>query len=230
MSGDDWRIDPDELEQKSFLRKYGLGVGIGAVVLVCIVAFAFAMTSDKSPAPRRAPEMTMVRLAPPPPPPPTPPPVQQPPEQKIEKEEEMVPEERPIEEPPEAPDEPPVGTDIKGDGKGDGFGLRGPGGTGLGRTGGTGSKYGAYAAKVQSRIADALRTNSRTRNASLSVQVRVWPDSTGRITRAQLAGSTGDSALDAAIRNDVLTGLQLSEPPPEDMPRPISLRLTARRP
>ena len=82
---------------------------------------------------------------------------------------------------------------------------------------------------MQSRIADALRRNGRTRNANLSMQVRIWADSSGRITRASLVGSTGDSALDSAIANEVLSGLQLQEAPPADMPMPINLRITARK-
>ena len=34
----------------------------------------------------------------------------------------------------------------------------------------------------------------------------------------------------AAIKDEVLAGLQLREPPPEDMPVPIVMRLNARRP
>jgi hypothetical protein len=45
-----------------------------------------------------------------------------------------------------------------------------------------------------------------------------------------LAGSTGHPVVDAAIKEEVLTGLQLEEPPPADMPLPIVIRLTARRP
>jgi protein TonB len=62
----------------------------------------------------------------------------------------------------------------------------------------------------------------------MSLQVRVWPDSGGRITRAQLVGSSGNPAVDQAIKNQVLTGLQL-QAPPADMPVPIVLRLTARK-
>jgi TonB family protein len=143
------------------------------------------------------------------------------------------------EEKPEEPkDEPPpvdLGTNLKGDGPPDGFGMRGSGnGNLLGDRKGAGSgqrsRWGWYAGQVQSRIADALRCNDRTRRVSLNVQVRVWPDATGRITRAQLAGSTGDAGLDAALKNEVLQGLQLQEPPPQGMPLPIVLRLTARRP
>jgi hypothetical protein len=143
------------------------------------------------------------------------------------------------EEPPEpkAVDEPPpvnIATGIKGDGPPDGFGIRGggdtrPGGAG---TGGTSqrSRWGAYASQVQNRIQGALRENRRTRSASLRVEVRIWPDATGRVTRATLAGTTGDAALDTALRDEVLTGMQLTSPPPQDMPLPIIMRLTVRRP
>ena len=143
------------------------------------------------------------------------------------------PEDKP--EPKPANEPPDIGTSVKGDGPADGFGLSGRGGNG--RIGGTGngggqrSRWGWYAGQVQGRIAEGLRQNKKTRSARISgVQVRVWPDAAGRITRAQLAGSTGDAAVDAAIRNEVLTGLQLQEPPPQGMPTPIVLRLSARRP
>ena len=144
-------------------------------------------------------------------------------EQKIE-----APDEKPKDEPPKPPDEPPIGTGIKGDGAGDSFGLTGSTGNGFG--GGGGSRFDWYAGQVQRRIADALRNNSQTREANLSVKVQVWADDSGRITRANLLGSTGDAALDEALSRQVLTGLQISEGPPDGMPMPILLRLTARRP
>ena len=64
----------------------------------------------------------------------------------------------------------------------------------------------------------------------MTLQVRVWPDANGRITRAQLVGSSGNSAVDQAIKNQVLSGLQLPQAPPADMPTPIVLRITARKP
>jgi hypothetical protein len=64
----------------------------------------------------------------------------------------------------------------------------------------------------------------------MNLQVQIWPDKAGRIVRVQLTGSTGDPTIDRAITNEVLSGLQLQEPPPAEMPVPIVLRLTARRP
>lgn len=151
--------------------------------------------------------------------------------------------EEPVETPKEAPpdqpaDEPPpgpLGLDAAAEGPGDAFGLAGkPGGKGLGLGnggggGGGGSKWGWYAAIVQQQIEAAMRRNPRTRAAKTQLQIRIWADKSGRITRA-VPTSTGDAELDAAIRNDVLAGLSLRQPPPDDMPMPIVMRVTARRP
>ena len=129
---------------------------------------------------------------------------------------------------------PAIGTNVKGDGGPDAFGLHGNGGNGLGRSLGDASraarsKWGWYASQVQSRVADAMRANRKTRVASINgAQVRVWSDPTGRIIRSQLSTPTGDAGVDDAIRNEVLNGLQLQEPPPKGMPMPIILRLNAR--
>ncbi len=82
---------------------------------------------------------------------------------------------------------------------------------------------------MQSQIEAALRANNRTRNAVMQLQVRLWADGSGRVSRVQLVSSTGDAELDAIIRNDVLGALMLREPPPKDMPMPMVARVTARR-
>ena len=104
------------------------------------------------------------------------------------------------------------------------------GGLGKSTGRGGGSKYGLYAGQVQSRIAEALRNHKKTRSAALNIKVRIWADPTGRITRATLSGSSGDAAVDRSIREEILTGLQLQSPPPEGMPMPIVMRITATRP
>ena len=48
--------------------------------------------------------------------------------------------------------------------------------------------------------------------------------------RVTLVKSTGDATLDNALKSKALTGLQLTEAPPKDMPMPITLSLSARRP
>jgi TonB family protein len=221
----------DEKETLSFGQRYGFALGIAGLLLLIGVIFAAQSLFKKGPKPRRDTGFTMVQLPPQPlsTPPPTPPPIQQEQEQKMVEQAPVTEEDTKPEQPKEAP--PDLGTGITGNGP-DAFGLSGRGSGGIGRTGSAGShsKWGWYAAQVQSGIADALRRNKRTRSANLRVTVRVWPDASGRITRAKLGESTGDAALDKAIANDVLAGLQLQEPPPAGMPTPIVLRITAHRP
>ena len=132
---------------------------------------------------------------------------------------------------PEAPPSEDLTTGIAGNGPN--MGLSGGSGNNrrnndIGRRG-SASKFGWYAAKVQSSIAEALRRNAATKHSNLSVQVRIWPDANGRITRAQLVGTSGNSEVDQTIKEQVLTGLQLPQAPPADMPTPIVIRITARK-
>ena len=227
---------PDESnyeEKRSVFQRFGFALGIVAVLLVVAVIFVGQSFSGKKKPPHKVPEVTMVKIISTPPPPPPPPP----PQPKIA-EEKMV-EQVQVDDAEAKPEEnaalpgSDLGTSITGNGGPDAFGLtgsRGNGSLGGGGARGSGSRWGWYAGQVQATIAEALRKNSRTREANFRVEVRIWPDLTGRITRAQLVGSTGDSGIDAAIKADVLAGLQLKEPPPAGMPLPIVMRLRANRP
>lgn len=198
---------------------------------------ACSKSTRKEAAPRE--QIVTITLPPPPPPPPPPkveppPPEEKPPEQEMVMQEPVPDNEPPPEAaPPESPPEEALGTGIAGNGpdmglsgKGNGGGTRIGGG---GRNGG-GSQWGYYAAKVQATLATALRGNPQTRSASFSVQVRIWAGPDGSITRVSLVGTTGDPAVDRAIQDQALAGLRLPSPPPEGMPMPITLRLTARKP
>jgi protein TonB len=219
----------DDIDERSFLRKYGIIIGVLAVIITVVVVVARQLASSHTPPPRHEQEITMVKLLPPPvlPPPPPPPPEIQ--EQKMIEQTPVDPNEQKPDDKP-APPTPSLGTGIKGDGPADAFGLNGSGGNDyLGGSGGhVGSRWGWYANEVTATIQDALSKNNLTRNAGFRNEVRVSLDSTGRITRARVA-PTGDPAVDKAI-NEALTGLQLSDPPPAGMPMPIVIRITALRP
>ena len=215
--------DEPQLPEKSFFKRFRIAIIVTAVVIAGIVTVAKLASNGGS---SKHDNFTLVSIAPPPPPPVITPPPPPPPQEEQKIEEPMIKEEAPKEAPPK--DEPPLGTGIKGPGS-DSYGLgSNPGNGRIG--GGDGSKWGWYASQVQSRIQQALQQNRKTRTASMNVNVRVWADPNGRISRAQLASSTGDPALDNAVRDEVLTGLQLPEPPPAGMPAPITLHVTARRP
>jgi hypothetical protein len=230
------RDDMDEDNGGSSTRRYALMAGTGALVLAVLVVGLFILLSGDKDAPRKVQELTIVAIVPPPPPPPPPPPEQPPPQEPVKQE---IPEEKPVEVPKETPqesnDEPPPGPPALDDaGKGPGDLLGKPGGRGLvgsgGGGGGGGTRWGWYASIVQSQIEAALRGNEKTRHAVMQIQVRLWADGAGRINRVQLISSTGNPELDSAIRDQVLGGLTLREPPPKDMPMPITARVTARKP
>lgn len=217
----------DEIEQppENFFRRFRIAILVTGTVLAGIIVVAkLAMSSGGS---SKRDSITLVSLSPPPPPPvlPKPPPPPQQDEKKME--EPMIKEEQPKEAPPKNES---ISTGIKGDGP-NAYGLSNKGGNGLiGGENRKGTKWSWYANQVQSRVQQALQRNRKTRSANMSVNVRIWPDASGRINRAQLANSTGDPLLDSAIRDEVLAGLQLDQPPPADMPKPITLHVAARRP
>jgi outer membrane biosynthesis protein TonB len=226
---------------QSFIRRHGAatGAGVGALAVIATVV-GFFVLGDDTPPPKRVQEITIVSITPPPPPPPPPPPEVKPPEPEMIKQEPIVDpqvkEEAKTEEPKEAPpdDAPPpgpLGLDAAADGPGDSFNLAGrPGGNGLlNGGGGGGSRWGYYSAMVQQQIEAALRANPKTRNSVGQVQVRLWADNTGRVTRVQIVSFTGDADVDSIIRGEVLPGLALRDPPPNDMPMPIVTRITLRR-
>lgn len=226
--------DYDQNDERSFFEKYGMTIVVGVILLLLTgVGLGVYLFAGKMPPPRK-PEEIMVTLLPPPlppppPPPPPPPKIPPPPEQKmVEQPKVDKPEPKPKEAKIEQPPGPP-GPKASGPPSDEGIGGAGGDG-GFDGGGGGGSKYGWYAAEIQACIANALRQNTKTRDISLRLKVRIWSDSTGRITRAILAGSTGDVSLDMAIKNEVLMGLQLQEPPPAGMPMPIVMMIREQRP
>ena len=225
-----------EAEDDGFAKRHrGLLIVAGVLVLALVVYF-FPKPGPSAPV-KKAERIVSVTLPPPPPKVVPPPPVKPPPPEKMEKE--TAPTEAPkVQKAPPKADNPPasLATGIKGDGPGMGLASSGNGiggGNSIGgKSGdGNGSKFGWYAGQIQSKVTQAMQRNPKTQKASIArLEVKIWPDGTGRVTRAELASSTGDAAVDAAIRDQVLTGLQLPEAPPQGMKLPIVMRLAARRP
>jgi len=222
-------------EDRPFFKRHStLLVVCGLVILGAGVVFAARKLSENNQTEIRRDEVVTLQL-PPPTPPPTPPPQQTPtplptPEEHEDKPMEAqqpVQEEKKTEAPKEKPVSAPapLGTSITGPGGGADLGLaNGLGGSGGGYGTGGGTKYGWYASEIQNKIADAVRNDPRMRGTNMNVIVKIWPDATGRIVRAKVS-SAGNEALEAIVRDGILTGLQLPNPPPADMPLPIVMRL-----
>jgi periplasmic protein TonB len=245
------RRDGDTAE---WLRANGSSL-LFALALVVLLAFGIrwiAMNRNARPPPRKVMQFTAVRVLPqppavkPPPPPPQPvtPPkeIDQPRTTRVELKATDIP-------PPDAPRPSPepgggrLALAAEGEGPGDAFNLAGnPGGRGLLSGGGLGdgtgdgvgggdgaaARFGWYYVKIANEIEEAFRKQKVVNAASARVELRVWADPSGRISRVQLVRSTGDPRLDEAIQSVV--GLRLREPPPRDIPMPMIARLTARRP
>jgi|SRR5215469_648349 len=234
-------MNPEDDEELGFYRRYRYLIWLGVAVLLIAPITLFIRTLSTKESPAKAAPITFVKLLPPvSTPTPTPPPVQstpRPQEQMIQQKHMDEPETKPVhpDEKPKNDSKKPAAPGPSGPSASTGGPANGPawlsgsGGNG-GGGGGGGTRFGWYATQVQSKIEEALRQNNKTRTASISgVRIRIWADGTARVTRAQLVGSTGDPSLDSTITNEVLTGLQLQEPPPADMPMPIVLRVTEHR-
>ena len=225
--------------ERSAVLRYGAVVAVVALFLGGIVYFFLG--HDDLPPPRQVRDLTIVNVTLPPPPPP-PPPQQQPEQTMIEQPKLAEPafkEEKPVDKPKDEPakdaknDEPPgpLSLDAKPTGPGDLFNLGGkPGGNPYGGGGGGGSRWGWYTTIITSQVEAAIRANPKTRNMATQIQVRLWVDGSGHVTRVVLTPSSGNPEIDAALRNEVIGSLTLREPPPKDMPMPVVTRVTARRP
>jgi TonB family protein len=222
-------------------NRIAIGAALAVIVLGALAA-RWVKQSRQAPPPKRVLTITGVILRPEPPPRAPPPP---PREQKLEEPKERLVEVKGSDiPPPEAAPPPAAGplalaTEATGErdafnlvGNPGGRALTGPGSLGEGSGGiGDGDKekrIGWYLRRVASTIEDAFRKMPRTRNAQARVEIRVSVDPDGRVTDVQLLKPTGSEELDEAIRS--VTGLQLPERLPPDMPRRLIYRFVARKP
>ena len=200
-------------------------LGIAACVLVIgggVLMVRNLLNTKVDPPRKVAQEVTIIR--PPPPPPDQPPPPPPPPEEKVDISD-------PVPEEPTPSDQPPpgeqLGVDAAGSGAGDGFGLVGrPGGRDLLASGG--SAYSWYAGVIKNEILGRLGDEKKVRSGSYSVVVRLWLRRDGTVEKTLLASSTGDKDRDRAIEAVLSQFARVSQPPPADMPQPISLRIVSR--
>jgi TonB family protein len=175
--------------------------------------------------------ITTIKLlpdTPPPPPPPKEPPKEQPKEQP--KEVKVEPQPKPVETPPaeqlkmeDAAGEGPspfaagtVNNEYKGGEVGNTIG------------GGGGHQFDWFAGLLKSRIEDTLAKDAQLSSGKYKLVVHVWIRPNGRIERLELVGSSGDTAKDERIKAALNQMPALSEAPPEGMPQPVKLRITAR--
>jgi len=219
-------------KHKRWLRNLPLLIGIVFALIIAIgIYFLQGMFEKPAQVKKQVQQITMIQ-----PPPPPPPPEQKPPEPEPEPEKLTEPEPEKEPEPaPEQSEEPAgeeLGVDAEGGAGSDGFGLIGKkGGRGLlGGSGGSAILW--YGGQVKRGLEEELQkslADSPASKASYSVQLQVWVNADGSVSRAELVNSSGKPEVDKAIRVS-LAGIRftLPKPPPENMPQPLKVRVTSR--
>ncbi|MGI9210866.1 MAG: TonB family protein [Methylococcaceae bacterium] len=216
-----------------WLKRLPLIVGVLLSVLVAVLLYLLKDHFHKGPQMKRV--VQQISVIPPPPPPP--PPEIKPPEPEVvepEKIEEPKPEPEP-EPAPEASDEPPgeqLGVDGAGTAGSDGFGLAArQGGRSL-LGGARGSAVLWYGGQVKQRLDEVLYPlleDTQARQNPYRVELAVWVEPDGRVSRVELVQGSGMETVDQAIRNALpRVHIQLSRTPPEQTPQPIRIRLDSR--
>jgi len=202
-------------------------LGIVLTTVIGILAVYFLRQLIASPAPPAKKVVQQVQLIRPPPPPPQ---VERPPEPpKVDDEKIPEPEEQPT---PDTPsDEPPpgdlLGLDAEGGAGSDGFGLVGrKGGRDLLASGG--DRFAWYGGVIKGDLLAFLSEHPDIRQRAYSVNVQLWLDSKGGVTRVSLASSTGDHDLDRELQTLLGSMEKVAEAPPSDMPQPVRIRIISR--
>ncbi|GFZ88090.1 STN domain-containing protein [Dyella caseinilytica] len=85
-----------------------------------------------------------------------------------------------------------------------------------------------YAGKIQHPIETALCQSDRTRPGTYRLAMQIWVAPSGKVERTQLLTSMRNTQRENEVRN-ALDSLTL-DPPPVDMPQPITLLLLPGRP
>lgn len=187
----------------------------------------------EDPRDRRIAQRVRLLDAPKPPPPPKleEKPVEVRPDKEIEVER-MVPLDTP------GPKDPGERLGLEGDGSagGDGFGLEARRGgqdiTTIGSNaspgGGQAREWSSYGTMVRRHLEALTRGEKRLQGHAFQAVVWLWVSADGRDVKFDLVGSSGDAEVDRTLRELLAGAPPLREPPPQDMPQPVRLRVTSR--
>lgn len=212
--------------KRSWLKTLAIAL-VGIAVLGVIAWGVWSLLNAKPGKSHKPPTVTLLPDKPPPPPPPP----------KDEKKPEPPKDDKKdvkMEQPKEAVPQPAQNEPLKMEGAaGDGESAFGSGtvssdykGGNIGTTGG--AQQGMYAGRLQRHLQDQLSRNRKLKESDYRVTVRVWLRRDGSVEKAELAQSTGNSALDELLQEALLQVGPMRDAPPENMPQPIKIRVTAR--
>jgi len=132
-----------------------------------------------------------------------------------------------------------LGVDADGKAGGDSFGLvgkkggrsilSGDGGGGMGRLSLL-SKFGWYTqiveTEIRKKVMKHLDENGGIPRGKLQAVVQLSVNSLGEVVKYKIIGSSGNHKMDDAVKQSI-GDIKISEPPPDGMPRTMSIRVTS---
>ena len=203
-----------------WLRRIALGVGLLLVLGAIGLALKSLMTGGTNPKKVATTIKIMPDTPPPPPPPPKEPPKDQPKEVKVEQPR-----------PQETPQPPAEALKMEG-AAGDSPSPFQAGTVTNEYKGGTtiGGKdqFAWFTGLLKGQIENALAKEKELAKGDYRLVIKVWIARSGKIERFELEESSGNMQTDGLIKTALNDIAPLSEPPPENMPQPVRLRITAR--
>jgi hypothetical protein len=208
-------------------------IAIALVALLVLGAIGYGISSLMQGGDAK-PKKTITKIAlkdvPPPPPPPPP---------------KEIPKEQPKEAPPKEvkmeqpkPAEAPPTEQLKMDGPaGDGPSAFAAGEVKNDYSGGDvktigsdgGAKFNWYAGLVKSQIEAALGKDQKLKEGQYKLVVTVWLKANGGIDKLEVVQSDAQPEIERAVKTALDNMPAMRESPPEGMPQPIKLRITARK-
>lgn len=214
-------MDEDDFEESWISRNRAIIAP--AVILLILAGVILYFLQGTAGMRREAPPLpTLIATLPPPPPPPP----QKPPEPEVKKLEDVP---KP-QDTPKQPDDTPKPLTINGPAQAGADAFNIAAGTGGGNiVGGNGFGEGTYSGYMSSTIQEAVQNDDRTNTFIGSAEIDVWIDESGRVTRAVLARSSGDSKTDTALVEVLLSMPALKEAPPSTLQFPQRIRIAGKR-
>lgn len=219
--------------QVSTTRLWTTRILIALMLLALLVGIGYGIKKMFSGGATHKKQITTVKLLPDTPPPPPPPPPKEPPK------------ETPKEQPKEAPKEPvakpaetPPAENLKMEGAaGDGPSpfqagavnneYKGGAVATIGSDGGV--KFRWYAGLVKSQIEHAIERDKKLTQGQYKIVVSVWLKPNGQFERLSVEQSDSTPEIEQGIREALNDLPAMQETPPDNMPMPIRLRISAKK-
>ena len=224
-------LDEDAESQASVWLKRIAIILLGLLILTALGYGIKKLMSGGDSHPKK--KITTIALKDLPPPPPPPPPKEQPKEQPKDQPKEV----KEVQQP--KPAEAPPSEVLKMDGPaGDGPSAfqagavtkdfdKGNPSTTIGGDGG--AKYNWYAGLLRSQIQETLEKDKTLKESQYKLIVSVWLRPNGDVEKLEWSGNEAEPEIQQAVKTALDSMPAMREAPPEGMPQPIKLRITARK-